>query len=241
MTEAIFELAGKRSSCRSFLPDLVPDLALDKILKTALAAPSSGNLQAFEIVVVRDPLRRAELCAAAYMQRFVREAPVVLIFVANELRSRAKYGDRGELYAIQDATIAAAWAQLAAEAMGFGTCMVGGFDEVKVQAIIGKHTECATLPVVMVCIGVPAARNDPPARRLKDSAVHAEKLNEKRLEALDRLYRVFAVAQVSYSHDPSGKPVTLVSVIGGPKVALRGKFDEASARRVAAAEALRGA
>lgn len=52
---------------------------------------------------------------------FIAEAPVCLVFCADPARSAATFGERGaRLYAVQDATIAAAYAQLAIVAAGMG-------------------------------------------------------------------------------------------------------------------------
>jgi nitroreductase len=49
-------------------------------------------LQAYEVVVVRDPERKRQLARAAWGQWFIAEAPVVLVFVANPERNRFRYG-----------------------------------------------------------------------------------------------------------------------------------------------------
>ncbi len=107
------------------------------ILAAANDAPTAGNLQAYEIIIVRDAARKRQLAAAAWHQDFVAVAPVVLVFCANPDRNRGKYGERGaRLYAVQDATIAVTYAQLAATVQGLGTCWVGAFDEGAVPQIL---------------------------------------------------------------------------------------------------------
>ncbi len=55
--------------------------------------------------------------------------PVVLVFFANQRRSSSKYASRGEeLYSVQDATLAAGYAQLAAAAVGDKIYVIGGHD-----------------------------------------------------------------------------------------------------------------
>jgi site-specific recombinase XerC len=58
----------------------------------------------------------------------------IVDLVGKQARSAAKYRERGaRLYAIQDATIACAFAMLAATALGLGTVWVGAFDDVRVM------------------------------------------------------------------------------------------------------------
>jgi nitroreductase len=82
----------------------------------------------------------------------------------------AKYQERGaRLYAIQDATIACAFAMLAATALGLGTVWVGAFDDAAVQRVLGCH---ALLPVAILPIGYPAEEPEPTPRRSLADLVH---------------------------------------------------------------------
>jgi nitroreductase len=131
-----FELIRVRHSTRAYERRAVDENLLDQILEAARLAPSAGNLQAYEIIVVQDAARREELRRAAFGQPFVAEAPVVLAFVTDPARSAAKYGDRAALYSLQDAAIAASYAQLAATALGLGSVWVGAFEEAAVLSAI---------------------------------------------------------------------------------------------------------
>jgi nitroreductase len=141
-----------------------------QVLSAANAAPSAGNLQGYEIFRVTRDKQRTALARAALDQYFVSQAPVVLVFCANQARSAAKYGERGaRLYAVQDATIACAFAVLAATALGLGTVWVGAFDDAAVQRVLDRHD---LLPVAIVPIGYPAEEPEPTARRSLADLVH---------------------------------------------------------------------
>lgn len=51
---AFERLAGARRSCRSFLPESLPEDLIDQILTTAQRAPSWNNVQPWQILVTRD-------------------------------------------------------------------------------------------------------------------------------------------------------------------------------------------
>lgn len=146
------ELVEKRRSVRRYRPQPVRRAQLETILEAANRAPSAGGLQAYEIVVVERQDTRSALAEAAYRQNSVASAPAVLVFFANPRRNVSRYGDRGvSLYCIQDATIAAAYAQLQAAAQGLGSCWVGAFDETSVCEILAAPS--SVRPVVMLPIG----------------------------------------------------------------------------------------
>ncbi len=146
---------------------------LEKILTAANTAPSAGNLQAYEIIVVRRAATRSALAAAAHGQAFLAQAPVVLVFFADPARSAAHYAARGErLFCIQDATIAACHAQLAATDLGFSTCWVGAFDDKRVAKALAAPPQLR--PVCLLAIGHAAEQPSYTSRRQLSDLVHEE-------------------------------------------------------------------
>jgi len=166
-----FETVRHRHSVRSYQSDLpVEKEKLNAIIETACSAPSAGDLQAYKIVVVSNSEKRLALSAAAQDQSFISEAPICLVFCAEPDRSAQKYGDRGrDLYAIQDTTIAAAYAQLAVVAAGMASTWVGYFDETRVKEII--ELEEGLNPIAMLALGYPAELPEPTTRRRLDEIV----------------------------------------------------------------------
>jgi len=111
LTMDFFEAVKARQSIRAFQSRTVEEEKMNRIVEAVNLAPSAGGLQAYEIIVVKDSRRKEELAKAAGGQGFVSEAPACLVFLTYPERSSRKYGKRGsELYCIQDATIAAAYA-----------------------------------------------------------------------------------------------------------------------------------
>ena len=90
----IFEAIKQRHSVRAYQRREVEAEKLQRILEAADAAPSAGNRQAYEIVLVRDAERKEQLVDAAWDQTFIGEAPVVLVFLAAPERNRDRYAER---------------------------------------------------------------------------------------------------------------------------------------------------
>ncbi len=166
-----FETVHHRHSVRSYQRDMpVEKEKLHAILETACSAPSAGDLQAYKIIVVTKTETRQSLAVAAYDQVFIAEAPVCLVFCAEPTRSEQKYGERGRnLYAIQDTTIAAAYAQLAVVAAGMASTWVGYFDEDKVKQAI--QLENGFVPIAMLSLGYPAELPEPTTRRKLEDVI----------------------------------------------------------------------
>lgn len=152
MTEkTFFSLLKKRRSIRAFKTEKFDEQKINKILEACNMAPSSGGLQTFEIYQVKNKQARKDLVAAAHDQIFLSEAPALLVFCANPSRSIEKYGERSNLFSIQDATIAAAYAQLAVQALGLAAVWIGAFDENKVSEIL--YLPKGQRPVAILPIG----------------------------------------------------------------------------------------
>ena len=170
-----FDVIERRHSCRAFAARDVEQAKLNRILAALRLAPSAGDLQAFTIVLVREREMRSRLAEAAHGQDFIATAPIVLAFLADEHRSEAKYHSRGSaLFCIQDATIAAAYAQLAATAQELASCWVGDFDEDRVAAILGVPSRLR--PVVLIPIGyaVETPKQRPSRRPLSELVRHEQ-------------------------------------------------------------------
>ena len=116
----------KRCSVRRYQATPVPEEAIGQLLEAARWAPSAGNLQPWFFYVVRSQGVKECLAAAALEQRFIAQAPVVIVVCAEPERSARVYGERGRrLYCYQDTAAAVQNILLAATAMGLGTCWVG--------------------------------------------------------------------------------------------------------------------
>jgi nitroreductase len=159
-----FEVVKTRHSVRAFQKKLVEEEKIRRIIETINMAPSAGNLQAYEVVVVKDPMLKDKLAKAALGQNFVSEAPVCLVFVAYPARSSEKYGRRGsELYCIQDAAIATTYAMLAATSLGLSSTWVGAFDEEATARAVG--TTGGKRPVSILPVGYAAESPENTPRR----------------------------------------------------------------------------
>ena len=165
------ELVRQRRSVRAYEATPLDTQQLDYILAAANRAPSAGNLQAFEIYIVRDRESRKNLAQAAFGQDFVAQAPLSLVFCTHPDRSSWRYRQRGErLYAVQDATIACTFAMLAAADLGLGTVWVGAFNDEAVSQVINAPPEHH--PVAILPVGTPADQPALSGRRPLDEFVH---------------------------------------------------------------------
>jgi nitroreductase len=122
---------------RSYRPDPVSDETLTALIAAAQSAPTSGNLQLWSVVAVRDEERRRRLAELAGDQQFIVEAPLLLVWLADLARARHVTEQHGlteaagadfleaAVLGFVDVALAAQNAALAAESLGLGTVFVG--------------------------------------------------------------------------------------------------------------------
>ena len=135
----------------------VPPSMVTRLLEAAIRAPSAGNCQPWHFVVVRNQETKIALAEAALGQRFLSQAPVVVVICTHPERSAGRYGDRGRyLYALQDTAAATENLLLSAAASGLGACWVGAFDEDAASRAIDLASHLR--PVAIVPIGYPTGQ-----------------------------------------------------------------------------------
>ena len=161
----LFAVMAKRRSTRKFSDKHVDATKIDKIIAAADTAPTAGNFQGFEIFYIKSPEMKKRLVEACNNQPYV-DAPVVLVFCKNPSRVKFDFPEYIlKKFAIQDATLAAGYSQLAAQALGLSSIWIGMFDEQKVMDVI----ETDLVPSSVLCIGYPEQTKFPkPRRNLKD-------------------------------------------------------------------------
>lgn len=174
----LFEAIKNRRSIRAFRPEPIPDDVLNKILEAACWAPSAGNLQPWEFIVVKDLAIKRGLSRAALDQSFIYEAPVDVVVCANEDRSSWRYGARGrDFYSLCDSSAATQNLLLVAHGLGLGACWIGAFHDEEVSRVLGLPS--GVRPVAIVPIGYPDEKPSPPSRLPLKRVVHRDKYKEK--------------------------------------------------------------
>lgn len=162
-----------RRSIRAFKPDNVSGKEVEKLIAAATSAPSAGNIQPWEFIIVTKPEMKRKLVEAAWGQSFIEQVPVVVVVCANEDRAAQGYGERGKsLYCLQDTAAAIQNMLLTAYSGGLGTCWIGAFKEDRVKDVM--KIPAGVKPVAIVPVGYPAVSPSPRRKRPLDDVVHHE-------------------------------------------------------------------
>ena len=173
--QSFAEVVKRRAMVRSYKSDPVPDEKIQQLLKYAVRAPSAGNVQPWEFIVVKDPTVRAQLTKAAGGQTSVATAPVTIVTCADIQRMGQQYGARGSFFSLVDVSFASLLILLGAVEQGLGACFVGSYNPEDVAKLLELPAHAR--PVGIITIGHPAERPQKPKRSKipLSKLVHREK------------------------------------------------------------------
>ena len=164
----IYNIMLNRRSQRKFEAREIEDWKLEIIFAAADTAPTAGGFQGFEIFHIKNSDIKLKLVNAANKQPYVN-APLVLVFCMNPTRVKMNFPPNIlKKFSIQDATLAAAYSQLAAHSLGLSSIWIGMIDEKKVMEAINTDL----IPSSILCIGYPKKLLQPKPKREVSELIH---------------------------------------------------------------------
>ena len=197
--EELARMAAHRVQRRYLARDVAPGL-LRLLCACALSAPSKSDLQQCDILIIREKAKRYAIADLLPEMPWLRDAPVLLMFLANgrrlpqvsQLRGKLFPNDHLDLFfnATVDAAIVLASFLQAAEAVGLGCCPIS-----VIRDHAGVISELLALPEKVVpiagmCIGWPAEAGGITPRLALDVTLHEERFDEgdlsHQIDAYDR-------------------------------------------------------
>lgn len=172
----VLSVMKSRRSTRKYLEYDVPDGLLERILDAAGYAPSAGNFQPYEFIVVKNAETRKYI-AESCNQPWMADAPVHIVACTN-MKIASLYEERGmKLYGIQDTAMAAGNILLAAEALGLHSCWVGAFGEAQVSILLHCPEHIRTAAIIT--LGYSDEKVKEPPKHGIEKYAHRENFGER--------------------------------------------------------------
>ena len=164
----VLETILNHRSVRGFLPRALPEGTLELLIAAAQSASTSSNLQFWSVVAVQETERKSRLAELAGQQQFIRDAPLLLVWLADLSRLDRIAAERqaqvdGTHYleefivGVVDAALAAQSALIAAESLGLGAVYIGAMRNLPEQIA----AELALPPHVFAVFGMSIGYPDP--------------------------------------------------------------------------------
>lgn len=163
----VMEAIRSRRSIRKFRSEELPQEHLEKLLEAARLAPSGANRQPWEMVVITDLKKMADLVPLCKNQKFITDCCLFLVGI----------DDPQQKWARVDVTIALDHVTLVAQELGLGTCWIGAFDGDK----MGEYLKIPRGRSITVClaVGYPDESPDARDRKLMESLFHKEEYGKR--------------------------------------------------------------
>lgn len=218
-------------SVRSYRDAPLPPGTLETLIAAASSASSSSHLQPWSVVAVEDPARKARLAELAGGQKYIVQAPLFLVWLADlsRIRRAAEHHDVDPagvealehlLLAVVDTALSAQNAFVALESLGLGGVFIGAIRNHPEQVAAELKLPAHVLPIVGLCVGWP----DPEVttgikpRLPQETVLHRETYSAESeraaIEAYDSRLRTFQQEQGMPLIDWSLQAATRINRLG---------------------------
>ena len=204
-----------RRVIRKYKTGPISEQTMALLLSAAQSAPTKSNLQQYSIVIIRDPEVRNTVAELVPSMPWVKNAPVIAIFLGDVRRIRKLAETRGHTYqnnnadtfmnAAVDAALAMQCFITAADHLGLGTCPIS-----YVRNRIDDLAEILDLPdgvfpISGLCVGYPDDAGYVSMRLPQKVVVHQDLYNDDDLETDvkdydDRNHKRFALTPTKQRH-----------------------------------------
>jgi len=190
----IFDAIRNRRSIRHFKSIPVDDKLVRTVLEAAHWAPSWSNNQCWRFIIVRDAAMKEKIADTLTKIRVedemvenaaalsVKQAPLLIVVCAE--KGQAGYNidgttttDKGKYWFMFDVALAVENLTLAAHAAGLGTCIIGAFDSIEVEHLLGVPEGFAV--VTMTPHGYPEQQRQVSPRKQLVDVLYREKFGVK--------------------------------------------------------------
>ncbi|HUU69982.1 MAG TPA: nitroreductase family protein [Planctomycetota bacterium] len=151
----LYELMEYRRSVRHYKPQTIEKDKLERVLNAARLSPSGNNIQPWKFILVKDAATKRKMVPLCWNQKFVAEAPLVIVACA--LKVESTVGGVIPTHVV-DTSIAVTHLMLAAAHEGLGTCWVGAFESQPVKELLAIPDDVEIVAIIPIGFPVDDAR-----------------------------------------------------------------------------------
>ena len=160
----------KRRSVRKYTGEKVSEEMVKQLLEAAMAAPSAGNQQPWEFVVVRDKAVLQKMTEVSPYTKMLKEADLAIVVCGDESKEKHKG------YWVQDCSAAIENILIMAADLGLGAVWCGIYPVE--DRVIGVKNICglpqSVIPLGIISVGYPAEQKEP-ANRYDETKIHYDR------------------------------------------------------------------
>ncbi|MEK6952411.1 MAG: nitroreductase family protein [Nanoarchaeota archaeon] len=153
----INQIFDSRHSIRDYQDKDVSYDLIGELIDSARKAPSSGNVQNWRFIIVKDKKKRNEIATASLKQYWMNQSPVHIVVCYDDSNIKELYPKLHEDFSLLNCAITSTHILLKATELKLGTCIVAVFDKNAVSKILKLPQNIH--PVLIITIGYPKGRH----------------------------------------------------------------------------------
>ena len=160
----------ERRSIRKYSKLPITDSDIENLLRAAMAAPSAGNQQPWEFILIKDKKILADITKVHPYSQMLKEAQLAIVVCAD--LDKEKHGG----YWVQDCSAATENILIEAQHLGIGSVWLGVYpreDRVKGIKELLK-LPLRVIPLSIISLGYPAEKKEP-SNRYDNLRIHINK------------------------------------------------------------------
>lgn len=213
MKNETIKLIQNHRSIRKYTDKPISDDILKTIVTSAQWAPSSHNVQAYSIIVIKQHETKRKLSELCGSQKYVETCPVFFVFCADFYRLKLTsdmHSTKFEIDEVEnllvgavDTALAAQNVFISAKSFGLGGVMIGGIRNHPEEVSKLLHLPPLTIPIMGMCLGYPAEEPRQKPRLPQHVVVHEERYQTAHI--MDGLEEYEAISADYYTKRTNGK------------------------------------
>ncbi len=151
-----------RRSVRRYLKKDIKFDKLTDILDAIRYAPSSGNLQNWRIIVVKDEETKKKIAEASADQLWMADAPVILVICNDKSEIARMYPKHADTFSIQNIAAGIQNMLLKANSLGIDSCWIGSYNDKRIKTLL-RIPENISIDAILT-LGYAADKEEMPKR-----------------------------------------------------------------------------
>ncbi len=161
----------ERRSIRKYSGRDIPDEMIKELFKAAMSAPSAGNQQPWEFILIKDRELLDKIPSIHPYAQMLSEASAGIVVCADLDR------ERHTGYWVQDCSAAVENILIEAQYLGLGAVWLGIYPRDERVSSLKKMLGLPerVMPLAVISIGFPAEEKSPSVERYDEKRIHLEK------------------------------------------------------------------
>ncbi len=175
----IDNLIISRHSIRDYQDKDVDYRKIGEILELCRYAPSSGNIQNWRFIIVKDKEKKEKISRSCLDQLWMNQAPVFIVICYDNRNIKVMYQNRYQELSIHNASIIATMIMLKATDLGLGTCWIDVTNPNEISSLVKLPD--FIIPSIIITLGYPSETYKKTTRNTINTMAHFEEYRKKQI------------------------------------------------------------